>query len=74
MLAAALPVLGFIRRNWSLLLLAGVAATPGVYAATLAWPATASWAPLLRVFAGCCLALVAAPTPAAGPERMVVVG
>ena len=26
MLAAALPVLGFIRRNWSLLLLAGVAA------------------------------------------------
>lgn len=42
-----------------LALLAGVASAPGVYAATLAWPATASWAPPLRVFAGCCLAWAA---------------
>ena len=37
-------------------LLAGVASAPGVYAALLAWPATASWALPLRAFAGCCLA------------------
>jgi acetyltransferase-like isoleucine patch superfamily enzyme len=39
-----------------LALLAGLASAPGVYAAMLAWPATASWAPPLRVIAGCCLA------------------
>ena len=42
-----------------LAVLAGVAATPGVYAATLAWPLTAAWAPPLRVFAACCLAWAA---------------
>ena len=42
-----------------MVLLAGVASAPGVYAAALAWPATATWALPLRVFAGCCLAWAA---------------
>jgi acetyltransferase-like isoleucine patch superfamily enzyme len=35
--------------------LGGVAATPGVYGALLAWQATAGWAPPARVLAACCL-------------------
>jgi acetyltransferase-like isoleucine patch superfamily enzyme len=37
-------------------LLAGVAAGPGAYAASIAWAATAGWAQPWRVLAGCCLA------------------
>jgi acetyltransferase-like isoleucine patch superfamily enzyme len=35
--------------------LAGMAAAPGVYGASLAWTATAAWSQPWRVLAGCCL-------------------
>jgi acetyltransferase-like isoleucine patch superfamily enzyme len=57
--ATPLHVLTTLGLYVQLAALAAVAATPGVYAATLVWPATASWAPPLRVFAGCWLAWMA---------------